>query len=85
MDATSFEQFLPFVYTGEFLQFAYTGEPMMPLLANENLLKLAERYQLKTLENLCRVALLEVSGEQMVSFVANLRINDGQKTNFKIM
>ena len=84
VDATSFEQFLHFVYTGEFLQFAYNGEPMTSLLANENLLKLAERYQLKTLEDLCRVALLEVSGEQMVSFVANVRNNDGQETCFKI-
>ena len=55
------------------------------MLANKDMLKLAERYQLKTLENLCRVALLEVNAEQMVSFVANLRSNDGsmQKTSCK--
>ena len=84
VNASSFEQFLHFVYTGEFLQFACTGEPA-PMLANKDLLKLAERYQLKTLENLCRIALLEVNAEQMVSFVANLRSNDGsmQKTSCK--
>ena len=62
-DASSFEQFLYFLYPGELLQFAYTGEPA-PMLANKDLLKLCERYQMRTLENLCRVALLEVNGEQ---------------------
>ena len=75
VDASTFEQFLHFVYT---------GETMTPLLANANLLKLAERYQLKTLGNLCRVALLEVDVEQMVSMVANPRSSDGQETSCKI-
>ena len=60
---------------------------MTPLLANKKLLKLAERYQLKTLENLSRIALLEVSTEKMCRFMVNIRSSDGQlgqKTNFKI-
>ena len=73
VDASTFEQFLHFVYTGE-----------TPLLANANLLKLAERYQLKTLENLCRVALLEVDVEQMISVLANPKSSDGQETSCKI-
>ena len=83
VDASSLEQFLHFIYTGEFLHFDYTGKPMTPLLANENLLKLANRYQLKTLENLCQVALLEVA-EKMAHFVAHLRSSDEQKTSCKI-
>ena len=84
VNASSLEQFLYFVYTGAFLEFDYTGEPA-PMLANKDLLKLAGRYQLKTLENLCQVALLEVNAEQMASFgVMNLRSSDGQETNLKI-
>ena len=83
VNASSLEQFLHFVYTGELLHFSFTGEPA-PMLTNKDLLKLAERYQLKTLENLCRAALLEVDVEQMVSMVANLRSSDGQETSCKI-
>ena len=83
VDPSSFEQFLHFLYTGEFVDFNYEGEPT-PTLANIKLLKLAERYQLKTLENLCRVALLDVNAEQMASLTANLRSSDGQETNCKI-
>ena len=50
VDASSFDQFLYFVYT---------GEPMTSVLAsNEDLLKLAKRYQLETLKTLYRAALL---------------------------
>ena len=80
MNASSFEQFLHFLYTGEFLQFSYTGEPAL-MLANKDLLILAKHYQLKTLENLCRVALLDVNYEQIVRFVVN---SHGQKTNLTI-
>ena len=83
VDASSFEQFLYFVYTGEFLHFSFTGEPA-PKLVNKDLLKLAELYHLKTLENLCRVALREVNADQMVSFTTNLRSGVGQETNLKI-
>ena len=83
VDASSFEQFLYFLYTGEFLHLDFTGEPA-PMLVNKDLLKLASRYQLKTLKSLCRVALREVNAEQMVSFKANLNSSsDGQETNFK--
>ena len=67
----------------EFVYFNYEGEPR-PTLAKIKLLKLAERYQLKTLENLCRVALLDVNAEQMASLTANPRSSDGQETNCKI-
>ena len=75
VDASSFEQFLHFLYTGEFLHFDFTGEPA-PMLVNKGLLKLASRYQLKTLKNLCRVALREVNAEQMVTFLMNQRSSD---------
>ena len=85
VNASSLEQFLHFVYTGELLHFSFTGEPA-PMLTNKDLLKLAERYQLKTLENLCRAALLEVGAVQMISFIANQRSSGGhnQKSSFKI-
>ena len=80
VDGSSFEQFLHFLYTGEFLQFSYTGEPA-PTMANKDLLKLAEHYQLEILENLCQGALLDVNYEQMARFVVN---SHGQETNLKI-
>ena len=56
----------------------------LAMLANKDLLKLAERYQLKTCveergENLCRGALLEVNDELMVSFTTNVRSSIGQE------
>lgn len=38
----------------EFLYFLYTGEPKISMLDNEELLKLAIRYQLNTLVELCK-------------------------------
>ena len=58
-----------FLYTGEFPHLVFTGEPA-PKLVNKDLLKLASRYQLKTLKSLCRITHLKST-------------SDGQETNFK--
>ena len=80
VDATSFEKFLHFVYT---------GEQMSTVLANEDLLKLVERYQLETLRNFCRNALREFTDQQMASFVSHLiteadRKQTTESTSFEI-
>jgi speckle-type POZ protein len=51
----------------QFLYFLYTGEPMKSSLSNEELLNLAERYQVITLVNLCRAALKNIDVKQMMS------------------
>ncbi|KAK4029372.1 hypothetical protein OUZ56_022369 [Daphnia magna] len=56
----------------EFLYFLYTGESKTPFLAKEQLLKLAERYQLTTLVNLCRSALRKIDAQQIMSCIASL-------------
>jgi len=56
----------------QFLHFLYTGEPITPSLANEEVLKLAERYQLKTLIDSCRAALTNIDVQQMMSCMSNL-------------
>ena len=58
----------------QFLYFVYTGEPM-GLLANEQLLILAIKYQIKTLSNLCKVALKKVDSTQMVKLMNGIRDN----------
>jgi hypothetical protein len=56
----------------QFLYFIYTGESNSSL-ANEELLKLAVKYQLTTLAGLCRVALKKTDDAlQMVSIVKSL-------------
>jgi ATP-dependent RNA circularization protein (DNA/RNA ligase family) len=62
VDPSTVEQFLYFIYTGE----------TMGTLANEELLKLADKYQLTTLTNLCQLALKKVEPFQMVNLVKNL-------------
>ena len=61
-DPSSVEQFLYFIYTGE-----STGS-----LANEELLKLALKYQLTTLAKLCEVALSKIKPIHMVNLDRNL-------------
>jgi hypothetical protein len=56
----------------KFLHFIYTGEPISSL-ANEQLLKLAVKYQLKTLINLCQVALKKIETKQMADFMSSLK------------
>lgn len=55
----------------EFLYFLYTGQPKT-VLANDELLKLACRYQLRTLENLCRAALTEIDVQQAMNCMSCL-------------
>lgn len=56
----------------EFLYFVYTGEPRTPLLAKQELLKLADRYQLTTLVDLCRSALRKFDALQLMSSIVTL-------------
>jgi hypothetical protein len=51
----------------QFLHFLYTGEPVKSSLSNEELLKLAVRYKVITLINLCRAALKNIDVQQMMS------------------
>jgi speckle-type POZ protein len=54
----------------QFLHFIYTGEPMSSTsLADQQLLKLAIRYQLTTLTSLCQVALKKIETKQMMNFL----------------
>ena len=63
VESSTVEQFLHFIYTGE----------SNSSLANEELLKLAVKYQLTTLAGLCRVALKKKDDAlQMVSIVKSL-------------
>ena len=55
----------------QFIYFIYTGEPM-GTLANVELLKLAEQYQLETLSSLCKLALNQINHIQMANLVINL-------------
>jgi speckle-type POZ protein len=57
VDPSTVEQFLHFIYTGE----------SMGMFANEELFKLALRYQLTTLGNLCEVALKKIKPIHMVN------------------
>jgi hypothetical protein len=45
------------------------------MLDNEQLLKLAIRYQLNTLVELCLIAVKKIDVLQMASFVSNLELN----------
>jgi speckle-type POZ protein len=62
VELSTVEQFLYFIYTGESIR----------TFANEELLKLADQYQLKTLSSLCGVALKKIENTQMVSLANNL-------------
>jgi ATP-dependent RNA circularization protein (DNA/RNA ligase family) len=68
----------------KFLHFIYTGEPM-GTLADEELLKLADHYQLKTLAGLCRVALEKMDAMQMAKVRQRLNRNAKELSDFKIM
>jgi speckle-type POZ protein len=59
----------------QFLYFLYTGELKIPMLVNEELLKLALRYQLTTLIELCQIGVHEIDVMQMASFVSNLELD----------
>ncbi|EFX82544.1 hypothetical protein DAPPUDRAFT_240748 [Daphnia pulex] len=67
-----------------FLHFVYTGEPI-GTLADEELLKLAEHYQLLTLANLCKLALEKIDAMQMAVLRKRLNSNPGELSSSKIM
>ena len=62
-EPSTVEQFLHFIYTGE----------SIGTFANEELLKLAVKYELKTLTSLCKFALKKIKPIQMVSLVKDLK------------
>jgi hypothetical protein len=77
VNPSTMEQFLHFIYTGEFTS----------TLDNEELLKLAEYYQLTTLIRLCKTALKKSDDAlQMVSIVKSLHneCDDGTSSSPKI-
>jgi speckle-type POZ protein len=77
VNPSTMEQFLHFIYTGEFTS----------TLDNEELLKLAEYYQLTTLIRLCKTALKKSDDAlQMVSIVKSLHneCDDGTSPSPKI-
>lgn len=70
VDAASVLQFIKFIYTGE----------LEGPVKSEELLQLANNYKIKTLEDLCRIAALEVGEkrrDQMVSWAAELKPAEG--------
>jgi hypothetical protein len=67
-----------------FLHFVYTGEPI-GTFADEELLKLAEHYQLSTLANLCKLALEKIDAMQMAVLRKRLNSNTGELSSSKIM
>jgi hypothetical protein len=67
-----------------FLHFLYTGEPM-GTFADEELLKLADHYQLTTLVNLCRHALKKMDAMQMANLRKCLNSNPEELSSSKIM
>jgi speckle-type POZ protein len=58
----------------KFLYFIYTGEPM-GTLADEELLKLANKYGLDSLSGLCKIALRKIEATQMTKLIES--INNG--------
>jgi speckle-type POZ protein len=67
-----------------FLHFVYTGEPI-GTLADEDLLKLADRYRLTTLTDLCRVALEKIDAMRMEQVRRTLNNNAEELSSSKIM
>jgi hypothetical protein len=67
-----------------FLHFVYTGEPYGKL-ADGDLLKLADYYQLTTLSGLCKVALKKMDAFQITNIMKNLNSNaDEEMSSSKI-
>jgi speckle-type POZ protein len=68
----------------KFLHFIYTGEPM-GTLADEELLKIADHYQLKILSSLCQHALKKMDSTQMAKVRKRLNGNAKELSCSKIM
>jgi hypothetical protein len=67
-----------------FLHFIYTGEPI-GTFADDELLKLADHYQLTTLAGLCKLALKKRSAMQMAKVSKYLNSNTEDLSSSKIM
>jgi speckle-type POZ protein len=67
-----------------FLHFIYTGESI-GTLADEELLQLADHYQLKTLTSLCKVALKKTDSMEMANLRKHLNSNPKELSSSKIM
>ncbi len=63
-----------------FLYFIYTGEPK-GTFEDEDLLKLAEYYQLATLASLCKFALQKVNAFEITNIMKNLNSNTEEQTS----
>ncbi|EFX82542.1 hypothetical protein DAPPUDRAFT_316285 [Daphnia pulex] len=68
-----------------FLHFIYTGEPIGYTFADEELLKLADHYQLTTLAGLCKLALKKTDAMQMAKVSQQLNSNAEDLSSSKIM
>jgi hypothetical protein len=68
----------------KFLHFIYTGESI-GTLADEELLQLADHYQLKTLTSLCKVALKKTDSMEMANLRKHLNSNPKELSSSKIM
>jgi hypothetical protein len=67
-----------------FLHFIYTGEPT-GTFADEELLKLADHYQLTTLSSLCQLAAKKVNALQITNIMKHLNSNaDEEMSSSKI-
>jgi hypothetical protein len=67
-----------------FLHFIYTGEPI-GTFADEELLKLADHYQLATLASLCQLAAKKVNALQITNIMKHLNSNaDEEMSSSKI-
>ena len=56
----------------QFLKFIYTGELDGPVKCRD-LLKLATTFKIKTLEDLCKAALNDINGDQMIQVALQLK------------
>lgn len=65
-DPIAFEMFLRFLYTGIFQVTNQRG-------INEEVLQLAERYQLSTLKSLCQLAIQDINANQLTSFAMAMK------------
>lgn len=65
-DPSSFELFLIFVYTGTF-------RISRSRRVNEEVLRLADLYQLTTLKSLCQLAVQDINAEQLTAFAMSMK------------
>lgn len=68
----------------QFLYFIYTGESITPMLDNKELFKLAERYRIVHLAIVCESALKKIDTVQMANFVSGLHSENVASFSFEI-